>query len=83
LEHFSIQFHILTITLPEHIYQIPHNTQDVSTKEANQLQDPQLTLFNLPRQFFLLLAQVLSLWTTNLIGKMLPVMIFSLAQVAI
>jgi len=59
---------------------MPINTQDVSTKE---LQGPQLTLLNLSRQFFLFLAQVLSLWTTVLIGRILPVMILSLAQVAI
>ena len=69
------KFHVSAITLLRHIYQIPYNTQDISTKETNHFQDLQLTLFNLPRQFSLSLAQVLFMWTIILIEKMLLLLI--------
>jgi len=53
------KFHVSAITSLGHICQMSYNTQDISTKEANHLLGLQLTLFNLPRQFFLSLAQVL------------------------
>ena len=54
---------------------MPYNTQDISTKEANYIQDFQLTLFNLFRQFYLFLAQILFLQITILIGRMFLLLI--------
>ena len=54
---------------------MPYNAQNISIKESNHLQGLQLILFILPRQFFLFLAQVLSLYTMILIGRMLLLLI--------
>jgi len=48
-----------------------HDAQNEFTKEAIHLQGLLLVQFNLAKQFHLFLAQVLSLWTTILIGRML------------
>ena len=48
-----------------------HDAQDEFTKEAVHLQDLLPVQFNLAKQFHLFLAQVSSLWTMILIGRML------------
>ena len=48
-----------------------YDTQDKFTKEAIHLRDLLLVQFNLAKQFCLFLAQVSSLWTIILIGRML------------
>ena len=57
------------------IRQMRHNAQDESIKEAVHLRGLPLVQSNLPRQFHLSLAQVLSLWTMILIGRMLPLIL--------
>jgi len=57
------------------IHQMHHNTQDKSIKEAIHLWGLPLVQSNLPGQFRLSLAQVLSLWTMILIGRMLPLIL--------
>jgi len=52
-----------------------HDAQEEFTKEAVYLQGLPLVQFNLAEQFCLFLAQVLSLWTTILTGRMLPLLI--------
>ena len=74
--HPSTLFCISVITLL--IHQMLHDAQDRFIKEANHLWDLLLILFNLTRQFHLSLAQVLSLWTMILIGRMLPLLILLL-----
>jgi len=64
--HFSDQMAYLPIR---------HNAQDKSTKEAVYLQDLLSVQFNLAKQFCLFLAQVSSLQTTILIGRMLPLIL--------
>ena len=54
------------------ICQMRHDAQDESIKEAIYLWDLLLVQFNLAKQFHLFLAQVSSLWTMTLIGRMLP-----------
>ena len=60
------------------ICQMRHNAQDESINEAVHLQGLLLVQSNLPRQFRLFLAQVLSLQTIILIGRMLPLLIIIL-----
>jgi len=57
------------------IRQIHHDVQDESIKEAIYLWDLPLVQSNLPRQFHLSLAQVSSLQTMILIGRMLPLIL--------
>ena len=57
------------------IRQMHHNAQDESINEAVHLRDLPLVQSNLPRQFCLSLAQVLSLWIMILIGRMPPLLI--------
>ena len=52
-----------------------HDTQDESIKEAVHLPGLLLVQFNLAKQFCLSLAQVLSLRTTILIGRMLSLIL--------
>ena len=52
-----------------------YNTQDKFTKETVHLQSLLPVQFNLTKQFCLFLAQVLSLQTTILIGRMLPLIL--------
>jgi len=60
------------------ICQMCHDIQDESIKEAVHLQGLPPVQSNLPRQFCLSLAQVSSLWTIILIGRMLPLLILLL-----
>ena len=53
------------------IHQMHHDTQDESIKEAGHLRGLPPVQSNLPGQFRLSLAQVSSLWTMILIGRML------------
>jgi len=55
------------------ICQMLHNAQEEFIKGANHLWGLPLVQFNLAKQFCLFLAQVSSLQTTILIGRMLPV----------
>ena len=57
------------------ICQMRHNAQDESINKAVHLWGLPLVQSNLPRQFCLFLAQVLSLRTMTLIGRMLPLLI--------
>ena len=57
------------------IRQMCHDAQDKSIKEAIHLWDLLLIQFNLVKQFYLFLVQVLSLQTTTLIGRMLPLIL--------
>ena len=57
------------------IHQTRHDTQDDSISEAVHLRGLPLVQSNLPGQFCLSLAQVLSLWTMILIGRMLPLIL--------
>jgi len=57
------------------ICQIRHDAQDKFTKEAIHLWGLLLVQFNLAKQFCLFLAQVLSLRTMILIGRMLPLIL--------
>jgi len=52
-----------------------HDTQDKFTKEAVHLRGLPLVLFILVEQLCLFLAQVSSLWTIILIGRMLPLIL--------
>ena len=52
-----------------------HDTQDKFTKEAVHLRGLLPVQFNLAEQFHLFLAQVSSLQTTILIGRMLPLIL--------
>ena len=60
------------------ICQMRHNTQDKSINEAVHLWGLPLVQSNLPGQFCLFLAQVSSLWTMTLIGRMFPLLILIL-----
>ena len=60
------------------IYQMCHNAQDDSISKAVHLWGLPLVQSNLPGQFCLSLAQVLSLRTMILIGRMLPLLILIL-----
>ena len=55
-----------------------HDAQDKFIKEAIHLWSLLLVQFNLAEQFCLFLAQVLSLWTTILTGRILPLLILLL-----
>ena len=55
-----------------------HNIQDIFIKETDYLQGPHFVLFNLARQFYLSLAQVLSLQTMILIRRILSLLIILL-----
>ena len=57
------------------IHQTCHNIQDNSISEAVHLRGLPLVQSNLPRQFCLSLAQVSSLRTIILIGRMLPLIL--------
>jgi len=57
------------------IHQMRHDAQDDSISEAVHLRGLSLVQSNLPRQFHLSLAQVSSLRTMILIGRMLPLLI--------
>ena len=57
------------------IHQMCHNIQDKSIKEAIHLWGLLLVQSNLARQFYLFLAQVSSLRTMILIGRMLPLIL--------
>ena len=61
-----------------HIHQMRHDIQNGSIKEAIYLWGLLSVQSNLAGQFHLFLAQVLSLWTMILIGKMLPLLILLL-----
>ena len=60
------------------ICQICHDVQDESIKETIYLWGLLLVPSNLAEQFCLFLAQVSSLWTMTLIGRMLPLLILIL-----
>ena len=60
------------------IHQMRHDVQDKSIKEAVHLLGLLPVQFNLARQFCLFLAQVSSLRTMILIGRMLPLLILLL-----
>ena len=57
------------------ICQMRHDIQDKSIKEAVHIRDLLPVQSNLVGQFRLFLAQVLSLWTMILIGRMLPLIL--------
>jgi len=73
LGHPSIWSHVSVTTWL--ICQMHHDAQDEFTKEAVHLWGLLLVQFNLAKQFCLFLAQVSSLWTTILIGRMLPLIL--------
>ena len=52
-----------------------YDVQDEFIKEANHLLGLLLVQFNPAGQFHLFLAQVSSLWTMILIGRMLPLLL--------
>ena len=57
-----------------------YDAQDKSIKEAIHLQGLLLVQFNLAKQFYLFLAQVSSLWTMTLIGRMLLLILLLMIQ---
>jgi len=76
LGHPSIQSHVsVTRWL---IHQMLHDAQEEFIKEAVHLWGLPLVQFNLVKQFHLFLAQVLSLQTTILTRRMLPLLILLL-----